>query len=258
MMTTDTAKKPFNLGYLLLGAVLVLIVVGAFWIKTRSTPVPSATPKATTAGESTASLLARGIREHTAGRLDVALDLYRKVLEQDPANPHAHYNLGQIYNTRGEYAKAQWEYEATLKSEPQSTNARLNLGVVLYRQRKFAEAAEEFRKVVEASPRDAVAMADLGISLLDLGRTDEAIRWLAASVQEDPKQVNPHYYLGIARERQRQYAEARVELQKVIELSPRYAAAYAALARVYSAQGEQKLAREASAKAGQLDPHLKQ
>src|SRR5437867_5378126 len=96
--------------YLLLGVLLVALVGGAFWLKTRQTPVVAGR----TQTESTDTLLVRGIREHNAGAYDAAMELYHKVLQRNPGHPQAHYNLGQIYNARGEYSKAQWEYEATL------------------------------------------------------------------------------------------------------------------------------------------------
>jgi Tfp pilus assembly protein PilF len=56
------------------------------------------------------------------------MELYHKVLQRDPGHAAAHYNLGQIYTARKQFAPAQWEYEAALKADPQSVDARLNLG----------------------------------------------------------------------------------------------------------------------------------
>src|SRR5438093_1218279 len=150
-------RRVLRWSHLLLGVLLVALVGGAFWLKSTRTPVATSTPAGTTPraapGESTQALLARGIREHNAGANDAAMELYHRVLQREPGHAQAHYNLGQIYNTRGEYAKAQWEYEATLKAEPESVNARLNLGVVLHRQGQFARAAQEFRQVLQIYPK---------------------------------------------------------------------------------------------------------
>ena len=120
-------RRGFRWSHLVLGVLLVALVGGAFWLKSTRTPVTRSTAPATspaaTPGESTQALLARGIREHNAGANDAAMELYHRVLQREPGHAQAHYNLGQIYNTRGEYAKAQWEYEATLKAEPESVNA---------------------------------------------------------------------------------------------------------------------------------------
>ena len=238
---------------LLLATLLVTLVGGAFWLKTRPKLAGSSDPARL---ESAQTLLARGIREHNAGNFDAAMELYHKILQRDPAEVHAHYNLGQIYNERRQYAQAQWEYEATLKANPQALDARINLGLVLYRQRQFA-AAEAFRQVLQTAPRYSTALYDLGITLLDMGQAKEASRWLAAAVRENPKWVDAHYYLGVALERQRRLPEAKAALQKALALNPGHAQAYAVLSRVYLAQGERNLAREALTKAVALNPRVK-
>src|SRR5262245_35604646 len=136
--------------YLLFAAVLVCLVVGAFYLKSK--PGATTSTAVATSTESTQELLARGVREHKAESYDLAMDTYHKVLQRQPGNPQAHYNLAQIYNARAQWTNAQWEYEAAIKGDPKSVDARLNLGVVLYRQRKFAEAAQEFRQILQVSP----------------------------------------------------------------------------------------------------------
>ena len=146
----DKAIKRFPAwSQFLLAAILVLLVGSAFWLKTRPKPTIGGAGPA----ESTEALLTRGIREHAAGSYDAAMQIYHMVLQRDPANPDAHYNVGQIYAARGQFPKAQWEYEAALKANPKHLDARLNLGVALYRQGRLAEAAQAFRQVLEASPK---------------------------------------------------------------------------------------------------------
>ena len=231
------------------------LVGGAFWLKTRPKPAVVARPAAQ---ESTEALLARGIREHTAGSHDAAMGVYHQVLMRDPANASAHYNLGQIYAHRGQFAQAQWEYEAALKGDPKFLDARLNLGVVLYKQKRFPDAIEAFRQVLKASPKHALGLFNLGVTHLDLGHADEAIRWRTAALREDSKRADTHYYLGLALERQWRLLEAKGAFQKALDLGPGHAHAYMALARVYMAQGDQRLAQEALKKAAELDPRLKQ
>ena len=251
MTDTPTSRIP-NWSQLLLAAILVVLVGGAFWLKTR--PKPAIRGAAAT--ESTGTLLARGIQAHNAQHHDEAIELYHKVLQREPAHPQAHYNIAQIYNARGQYAQAQWEYEAALKADPTFLDARLNLGVALSRQRQFAQAAEAFGQVLKASPKNATALFDLGITLIDLGRAQEASRYLTAAVRESPKWADAHYYLGLALERQRQLAEAKAAFQKTLELNPRTPNAYLALSRVYMAQGNRRLAVQALAKATELNPAL--
>lgn len=243
-------------GYVLAIALLVGLVAGAYWFKTGpAVRLTGGGPVAVP--ESSQTLLARGIGEHNAGNLDLALDLNRKVLQRDPAHAQAHYNIAQIHMARDRPAQAQSEYEAALKAAPDFLDARVNLGAALYRQRRFAEAVREFEQAVQAAPNHPLALFDLGITVLELGRLDEAIRWLNRALREDPKHDQTHYYLGVALERKGRLGEATAALRQALALNPRHADAYLALSKVYQAQGEQRLAREALAKAVELAPHLK-
>jgi len=214
MNSTHPSTLP-SWSQLLLAAVLVGLVGGAYWLKVRPTPTPSGS---TTQG-STDSLLALGIRLQQIRQYDGALAAYKQVLQRAPASPHAHYNIAQISNDRGQYAEARAEYEAALRADPQFLDARLNLGVVLYRQRQFTAAVEAFRQVLQASPTHPMGLFNLGVTLIEMGRTDEAIRWLEAARREDPKRADTHYYLGLALSQQGRHEEAQAAMAKAAELN---------------------------------------
>lgn len=212
-------NRPHSWSQLLLATALVGLVSGAYWVKVQTPPPRETTPTATTSRQLTDSLLTLGIRLQQIRQYDGALRTYRQVLQHDPASPHAHYNIAQIYNERGQYAEARTEYEEALKANPQFLDARLNLGVVLYRQRQFKEAAEAFRQVLQASPKHPMGLFNIGVTLLELGQANEAIRQLEAALSEDPKRADAHYYLGVALSQQGRLAEAQAALAKAAELA---------------------------------------
>ena len=64
-------------------------------------------------------LLASAYR--VGGHLDVAMTMYRRVLEVDPSNARAMINLGNLHSLRGEFAQAQALYQKAATIDP--TNA---------------------------------------------------------------------------------------------------------------------------------------
>src|SRR3990172_6936255 len=83
-------STPPSWSRLLLPAILVAIVAGAYWLKVRPISALSG------GQESTDALLARGVSLHAAQQYDAALEAYRKILEREPTHHRAHYNIGQI------------------------------------------------------------------------------------------------------------------------------------------------------------------
>ncbi len=164
MNSTHPSTLP-SWSQLLLAAVLVGLVSGAYWLKVRPTPAPS---KSAREG-STDSLVGLGVHLQQVRQYDGALAAYKQLLQRDPANPHAHYNIAQIYNERGQHAEAQREYEAALRADPQFLDARLNLGCPV-QAAQFTAAAEAFRQVLQASPtHPALAWDAAPLATLDSG-----------------------------------------------------------------------------------------
>jgi tetratricopeptide (TPR) repeat protein len=236
---------------LVLPLLLVALVGGAFVVKSQ----PSL--PAFLRSESAEQTLARAINEQNAGALDAAIPLYEKVIQRQPTNLPAHYNLGLIYSGRGEWAKAQAEFEAALRTDPKYIDALINLGIAQYRQRRFEAAAQAFRQAVAVAPKNFQALFDLGITLVAMGQPEEALRWLMVAQAEQPDLANVNYYRGLAYQQLKKLPEAERELQQELVRNARHVDAYAALAEVYAAQGRPRQAEETRAKAAELNPALK-
>ncbi|MGH7411173.1 MAG: hypothetical protein ACREJ6_08995 [Candidatus Methylomirabilis sp.] len=73
-------RKVSTSSHFVLAAILVALVGGAFWLKTRPKPASGGAP----GQESTEALLARGIREHTAGSYDAAMEALAIAAEPNP------------------------------------------------------------------------------------------------------------------------------------------------------------------------------
>jgi len=59
-----------------------------------------------------------GCLDVQAGRLDQAVGAFREVLRQNPNMPQAHYNLGLIYYTQGDYQAASRQFYALKGLDP--------------------------------------------------------------------------------------------------------------------------------------------
>ena len=83
-----------------------------------------------------ASLLRMSADALSAGNLSTAADLYRELVELDPANPDLRNNLGTVLAKLGDFAGAMDQFEAALKSDPAHQAARHNLDQVRSRMSK--------------------------------------------------------------------------------------------------------------------------
>lgn len=79
------------------------------------------------------------------GRLDEALEYYKKAIELDPANSVILYNTGILFNIRSEYDEAVKSLELSIKRNPENVYAYLALGDAYERQNEIHKALQVFK-----------------------------------------------------------------------------------------------------------------
>jgi COMPASS component SWD3 len=82
----------------------------------------------------------RGNALRVQGKMDEAIDAYRKAIELNPNYAGAHYNLGNALRDQEKPDEAIDAYKKAIELNPNYAEAHCNLGHVLKRQRRFTEA----------------------------------------------------------------------------------------------------------------------
>lgn len=130
--------------------------------------------------------LQRGLAAHVAGDTEKALDLYDDVLEADPGNKFALYNIGLIKQNAGDKAEAERRYRATIAVDPNYGPALFNLAIIRFEAGANDEAIDLYRRVIAINPKDANAHLNLGFALKAVGKQAEGDRELTTAVKLDP------------------------------------------------------------------------
>ncbi len=86
---------------------------------------------------------------HEAGRLGEAMLLYQSVLEKEPTNFGANYNLGLIYSEMGQLAIAEEHCQQAVTLNPDSAEAQALLAYILQRQGILEESEKRTRLAVQ-------------------------------------------------------------------------------------------------------------
>ena len=157
------------------------------------------------------------------GRSDEASAQYRRALELDPANAHAHTNLGVLAAGRGERAAALLHFEAAAASAPGQARNQSNLGVELQVQGRILEAIAAFERAVALEPKDAALRFQLGAALAAAGQPGPAIAQFEEFLRLEPVGVQAakaHNNLGILFASSGRAAEAIPHFAAAVRLAP--------------------------------------
>jgi tetratricopeptide (TPR) repeat protein len=222
------------------------------------------------------------------GKVDLAVEAYRKSIELKPDYPEAFFNLGNMHRDLGDLEKAEELYRRALELDPFHTDAYTNLGVIYSDLKQTKKAIDLYKKAIEANPDNLEAYNNLGNAYSELGEYDQAIVFFgkaislklnipetyfnignayrltgrldeAVAAYRQAIELNPGYpeiynNLGICFYSKRDYRQAIAAYKKAVALKSDYAAAYSNLGNAYRNIKDNGLAIKVYKKAIQVDP----
>jgi predicted O-linked N-acetylglucosamine transferase (SPINDLY family) len=131
------------------------------------------------------------------GRVDEAIDAYRRSISLAPNEGVVHYNLGVALFTKGHTDQAIAEYRKALALRPDDLYALANLGSLLPMRNEYDQAIAVLRRAIRASPSAAPVWLNLGNVLKDVGEIDAAMAHYNRAVvlqPDDPIMLSNRIY----------------------------------------------------------------
>ena len=205
-------------------------------------------------------LLQEALMLHRIGDLASAIIFYNKIIDEQPDNAMAHYNLGNTLREQGKINEAVVSYRqaAFLKPDnaelhgnlgaslqesgrldeaivcykqaivlnPDYAMAHCNLGSALHESGKLNDAATSYKRAIELKPDFAMAYNNLGTALKDLCRLDESVECYRKAIALKPDYAEAHNNLGAVLLEQRKFEEAVICHNRAIAIKPEYAEAH--------------------------------
>jgi len=107
-------------------------------------------------------------------RYDAAEKEFLEILRRQPNEPRASFNLGDIYLSGGNAAKALPFLETAAKAFPNEYDTRLTLGRALLALKRFEPAIAELQIAVKLRPEIVEGFFQLGQALQRVGRREES------------------------------------------------------------------------------------
>jgi len=144
-------------------------------------------------------------------KLDSAIKL-------DPNSAYSYFQLGWIFNTRGEYKKALKTYYSYKSLVPNNPRAYNNLGYAYNALEQYDSAIIQFKKVVDLDSNYAKAYNNIGFGYALQGEFEESEKWFKIAILKDSVYQQAYYNLGLVYKFLNNYVEAEKYLLEAIEL----------------------------------------
>ena len=131
------------------------------------------------------------VKNYEENNIEVATNLYKKILEINPSYINAHINLGRISKQLGD----------------------------------LQSAINYFKKVIEIDPNHAITLNNLGAIYYDLGKNKKAKNYYEKAIEIDSSLITAHYNLAVLFKGYGEDQKAISSYKKAIEINPNYALA---------------------------------
>jgi len=149
---------------------------------------------------------------------------YEKALRSNPQYLDALYNLAVVCEKLGQKDEAITHCRRYVELKPNDPDAWTQLGVLLDGKGDAIGAEEAYRKAVTLDPKFGRAHHNLGVLLSEHRRLDESRKHLEAFLQLEEqagRQTGEAYYsLGVLELRQGHVKEAKLSIQKALDVDP--------------------------------------
>ena len=208
--------------YLPLAAVLTLLVVGLWTLRTRlaqrkepsrSSLAPLLSLVAAAALGCIGLTLARNVDYRSS------LALWQDTVDKIPGSWRAHYNLSCVLSETGANRKMLDHLETAflLKPDIDDVSVRANLGLLLLKYGRAAEAIPYFEQVLKIDPDDAKTRYNLGQALVAVGNPAKGIEYLQEAVRNPAAPALAYKSLGDALYATGRVPEAMVNYRFVLQ-----------------------------------------
>jgi len=160
-------------------------------------------------------------------KFDKASISYTRAIKFDKANLQHHLGIALAKGEQEKHESASFLYKIFLIMDPQNAVAYYNYGFILDVQGKIDESIEMYKKALDFNPHDADGYYNLAIMLTTKENYEEAQKHYLKALELQPsdtyKVLNCFGYSYCL---QGEFAKARAELQRSIDLNGKYLFAY--------------------------------
>jgi len=213
-----------------------------------------ATGRDTPQGRKALSMLTRLYAMRTkrlqqSGHLEFAIHEYESLLEFDPDNMAAHFNLALMLKSQHRNNDALKEFQEVVRLAPQSLKAYTNIAKIRMQGRAFRQAVDAYAHAIALQEDDKRAqrlvrklIIALAQALLAEQRPAAALKTLEGFRFQDSGSLEINYYLGVIYRQEGNLPAAIAAFRDAIEVAPNNVVLRYNLGILYERTDEDQLA----------------
>ena len=181
----------------------------------------------------------RGLVYDVLQNYDLSIQDYLKVLEEKPDYSGAYYRLGIAYDNIGQFQSSIDAFEKYLEYHPEETSVYNRIANAYLDIPNIEAAIATYKKAIELNMPDLhIPYRNLGLAYNRNGQYAEAIKYYEKALEIDPTYVSTYIDIGIANKNLGENQKAIDAFKKYLETYPNSATVYNRIGNAYLAMGD--------------------
>ena len=132
-------------------------------------------------------LFNKGVASLKQGDFQEAIDVFSRLIDQDPLNPDVYRNRGVAYMKVNNYDAAISDFESALKIRPDIKGIYSNLGVAWYYKKEYARAISYYDREIQFKTDNHYAYFNRALCRAAQGSTEQALDDVNESIRLYPE-----------------------------------------------------------------------
>jgi len=149
------------------------------------------------------------------GQYEVAVELYKEIIQKEPKNNYAKYSLAVVYQRLNQNKQAKNIYYDLLKADVENKDEVINNIIAIMIEETPREASYMLMRLTKQNPNTAYLYASLGLAYEKIGDYQEAINSYIKAYDLDKNNLNYCYNLAVLFDQNKQYENA-MEMYSII------------------------------------------
>ena len=172
------------------------------------------------------NVLAQAIKYHQTGKIQLAADLYEKILEKYPSDFDTLHMYGMLQVGMQRPLEGLPMLQRALEINPSSARLHNNLALALENTGQIDQALYHSTQATDLEPEYADAHSNKALLLKVMGRNSEALSAIKKAIKLEPRNPEILNNLGIILQEIQDWDAAWQAHNDAIEIRPKYAEAY--------------------------------
>ena len=198
--------------------------------------------------------LKAAIESHQKGNLQVAKDIYRAILSQDPKNSESIFRLGTMALQLNQYEKAAEYIGKAIKIGPPRISMYINQGAALKHLDQHDGAIKAYNKALKIDKHSVDALFNKGCVLQAQNKFDKAKDLYLKALSINSNNAEIWINLGAVEKELGDNKRAIYSFEKAGELNPKLGAVYSNIGAILFEEGLEKTGLKLVEKAIELEP----